>query len=144
MRAEPVSLPLPDPMTIGFVGTCAGAFGGLTAGVFALLSEDRQGPSGIASLYAALLGASAGLLAWLLGLFGVIEQTAYFFPDKPDLFAFVSCATSLATFFSGLVLLYLRYRMGLDMDIVRWFKIAALVWFVAAVVVYARFPSLHS
>ena len=142
--ARVVSLPLPDPMTIGIVGACAGVPVAMTSGVFACLPESKQGRSGEVGLWAALIGGLVGLVAWLLGLLGLVEQASFFLPEKRDLFGFVSCATSLAVFVSGLVLVYCRYWRGVDIDIVRWSKIAGMVWLLAFIVLYASVPSLQS
>lgn len=139
-----MSIPAPDPVTIGFVGACAGTCGLLVGGVFECVPRRWRERSATATFWASVVGGIVGLVLWLLALCGVISQAGYFLPKQTDAFTFVTAMTGLGVLVSGIVLLYLGYVRDLDVDPAQWSKRAALGWFVIAALVYALAPSLHS
>jgi hypothetical protein len=139
-----VSVLLPDPVTIGYIGSCTSVCGLVTNGVFAFLPSRWRGPSSTVTACVGVGAGIVGLVVWALALAGALDYAGVFLPQDVDLFGFVSGLTGLVSLLGGAVLVYIRFAKERDVDIGIWLRRVAFFAAAASLLVYLQVPAVHS
>lgn len=80
-----MSIPAPpNPVTLGYIGVCAGLAGGLVRALYACLPRNWRPGKSIAPLVATLLGGMYGAAIWAIAVFGGIDTPAQAAPTNGD------------------------------------------------------------
>lgn len=110
-----MSLPEPpNPVTISYVGVCAGLLAGVTRALFTALPPARRGAKSPVSLLAGLIGGLYGAAIWVLALVGCLTQSGRFSPAQADALSVTAAIAAFAGLVGTAVALTLRYMLRRD------------------------------
>lgn len=134
----------PDPVTLGYIGVCAGLAGGVVrAGYASLPAGWRKGKTTV-TLFAALAGGLYGAVVWTAGLLGGLDVPAQAAPTDGDVLGVTVGVGGLGGVIGALAGLTARHLLRRDIAPEDWTERIAGLGILAGFTLSALIPGLDS
>lgn len=142
---RPVSVPAPpDPVTLGYIGVCAGLSGGLVRAAYACLPRNWRPGKTVMTLLAVLAGGAYGTAIWFVALLGGLEQAAQAAPTNGDTLSVTVGVGGIAGVLGALLGLTARHVLGRDIAPEDWVERIAGFGILLGFLLSALIPGLDS
>lgn len=140
-----MSIPSPsDPVTLGYIGVCAGLAGGVVrAGYASIPAAWRKGKT-TATLLAVLAGGLYGAVIWTIGLLGGLDVPAQAAPANGDVLGVTVGVGGIGGAFGALAGLIARHLLKRDIAPEDWTERIAGLGILAGFALSALIPGLDS
>jgi hypothetical protein len=134
----------PDPVTLGYIGVCAGLAGGLVRAAYASLPATWRKGKTTVTLFAALTGGLYGAVIWVVGLLGVLDVPAQAAPTNGDVLGVTVGVGGIGGVIGALAGLSARHMLKRDIAPEDWTERIAGMGILAGFALSALIPGLDS
>lgn len=134
----------PDPVTLGYIGVCAGLAGGLIRAGYASLPRTWRTGKTTVTLVAALAGGLYGAVIWTVGVLGGLNVPAQAAPTNGDVLSVTVGVGGIGGLVGALAGLTSRHLLKRDIAPEDWTERMAGLGILAGFALSALIPGLDS
>ena len=134
----------PHPVTLSYIGVCAGVSGGAARAVYALLPRGWRYGKSFVPLIIGLLGGLYGTTIWTIALFGGLSRSARVSPMNGDLLSVIVGAGGIGGLLGALAGLFARWGLANDVTPSDWADIGVGTGLLFGLGMWLLIPGLHS
>lgn len=134
----------PDPVTLSYIGVCAGLAGGVVRAGYASVPAGWRNCKTTVTLFAALAGGLYGAVIWTIGLFGGLNVPAQAAPTNGDVLGVTVGVGGIGAMIGALAGLTARHLLKRDIAPHDWAERIAGLGILAGFGLSALIPGLDS
>ncbi len=140
-----MSIPAPpNPVTLSYVGVCAGLSGGVVRALYACLPHSWRPGRSIATLLALPVGGIYGFVVWVDALLGELHTPARAIPAHADVLSLTVGAGGILGVIGAVAGLSTRHLAHRDIDPQDWTERFAGFGIISGFLLAILDPGLHS